>query len=86
MTHGTHNPNHSSPKSPIQSWSPKASVLGSLCDSKQRRHINPARGFQANAVYMNYKSQNLASQDFDMNSQNFAGRNLINQNIRILEL
>ena len=75
MTHGTHNPTHSSPKSPMQSWSPKASALGRLCDSKQRRHIDS----QANAVYANYKSQNLAS-------QNFAGRDLSNQNIRILEL
>ena len=71
MTHGTHNSTHSSPKSPMQSWSPKASALGGLCDSKERRHIDSARGSQANAVYV---------------IENFAGRNLSNQNIRILEL
>ena len=71
MTHGTHNPNHSSPTSPMQSWSPKTSALGGLCDSKERRHFDSARGSQANAVYV---------------IENFAGRNLSNQNIRILEL
>ena len=71
MTHGTHNSTHSSPKSPMQSWSPKASALGGLCDSKERRHFDSARGSQANAVYV---------------IENFAGRNLSNQNIRILEL
>ena len=86
MTHGTHNPNHSSLISPMQPWSPKAPALNGLCDSKQRRQIDSARGSQANAVYANYQSQNLASQDFDMNSQNFAGKNLSNQNIRIFEL
>ena len=79
MTHGTHNSTHSSPKSPMQSWSPKASALSNLCDSKERRHFDSARGSQVNAVCANYQSQNLAS-------QNFLGRDLSNQNIRILEL